>query len=159
MYDWPFNFQSYSTTTLACGHKHGLFYLRNEMKLLATALVCIWEPCGDRTGQEGNTEDEYNGYVVFKCIIHILYQLGKCLIVRGGGVTPPAPTLFYNKLLDRYLKTMWRCSSISAIWLIFKKNSRPKTTLESVFYHCYYCSNTPVTEIVISAFCAVLSLY
>jgi hypothetical protein len=26
---------------------------------------------------------------------------------RSGGVTPPAPTHFYSRLLDRYLKTTW----------------------------------------------------
>ncbi len=39
MYNWPFNFQFYSATTLACGHKQGLFLVSNEKKLLASALV------------------------------------------------------------------------------------------------------------------------
>jgi hypothetical protein len=37
----PLMFNSYSTTTLACGHKNGLFFHRNEIKLLATALVVL----------------------------------------------------------------------------------------------------------------------
>jgi hypothetical protein len=28
-------------------------------------------------------------------------QLGSRMVVRGGGVTPPAPTPFYIRLLDR----------------------------------------------------------
>ncbi len=149
-------FNSYSTCkTLACGHKNGLFFYRKEIKPLATALV-VFESLVVRTWRKDWGGD--NGNVVFKYNINILYQLRNRVVVRGGGVTPPAPTLFYNRLLDRYLKTTWRCSSISAIWLLVKKNSRPKTIFESVFYHCYFCSNTPVTEIVISAFCAVLSL-
>jgi hypothetical protein len=64
------------------------------MKLLATAPV-VFE----------SLVEENNGYVVFKCNIHKLYQLGNRVVVSGGGVTPPNPTLFYNRLLDRYLKT------------------------------------------------------
>jgi hypothetical protein len=39
VYNWPFNFQFYSAPTLACGHKNGLFFHRNAITLLATALV------------------------------------------------------------------------------------------------------------------------
>jgi hypothetical protein len=34
-------------------------------------------------------------------------QLGNGVVVRGRGVTPPDPTPFYSRPLDRYLKTTW----------------------------------------------------
>ncbi len=44
----------------------------------------------DSRGREGNTDEEENGYVVFKCNIH------------GSAGSPP---LCYSRFLDRYLKT------------------------------------------------------
>ncbi len=45
---------------------------------------------------EGNTEEQ-KGYVVFILNLHI--SAGKGAGVMRGGVTPPAPTPFYNRLL------------------------------------------------------------
>ncbi len=51
-------------------------------------------------GQEGNTVEENNDYVVFKNKIST-DPLGNRMLARGGGVTPPAPTSFYSRLLER----------------------------------------------------------
>jgi hypothetical protein len=53
---------------------------------------------------EGNTEEENNGCVVLN-EISTADPLGNRVVVREGGVTPPALTPFYSRLLDRYLKT------------------------------------------------------
>ncbi len=47
-------------------------------------------PAGARSGYEGNTEEENNGYVVFKWNIHS--STGKQDGGERGGVTPPVPT-------------------------------------------------------------------
>jgi hypothetical protein len=45
---------------------------------------------------EGNTEEENNGNVVFKCNIHGSATKYRVVAGRGGGVTPPAPTCFFK---------------------------------------------------------------
>jgi hypothetical protein len=34
-------------------------------------------------------------------------QLGNSVVVKGEGVTPPAPALFCRRFFDKYLKTTW----------------------------------------------------
>ncbi len=57
--------------------------------------------------KETCTDEGNNCYVVFTWIS--IDQLGYRVVVGGGGVgiTPPALTPFYNRLLDRNLKTTW----------------------------------------------------
>ncbi len=45
---------------------------------------------------EGNTEEENNGYVVFKWYINAIDQLENRVILRGGSVSPPVPSPYYR---------------------------------------------------------------
>jgi hypothetical protein len=65
------------------------------MKKKITTLIFTFS-CTQHSDQEGNTE-ERNGYVD----LISTDQLDSGSGWGGGGVTPPAPTTFYSRLLDR----------------------------------------------------------